>query len=326
MDNLQTLPIRSGFFTRLLSRITHIQDLSIIPRLLVRAHRYDLIIISGGERGELLYYALAGLLPWIRTPHLIIDAHWQPASGLVFWLQRAILRAGRRLNLQVQPHSAEEIALYRDNFGIPEHQIGVVPWSTSLIGYRLNIHRGDFILTGGWSCRDYAIFFQAVSALPYRVKVGLPFDWHAPSENIAEAQANIEIHHDWSNREFMDQMAACRVLALPITPNLKRSTGDRTILNAMYMHKIVVATDSIGSRIYIRHGINGFLVPEGDVQAWKDIIERIYNLSEDEYQNIACEAEFTAKAEFNEELRLIRTLESAFDALQHRPSPTSDRP
>ena len=117
----------------------------------------------------------------------------------------------------------------------------------------------------------------------------------------------------------MNKTANCKVFAVPILPSLGRSVGDQSILNAMHFGKIVVATNSIGSRIYIRNGINGFLIPESDSNAWVEILNHIYALDEKEYAKIAANAEYTAKQIFSEENRLLRILDSANTYLDPKP-------
>lgn len=309
-ENVTPLFAREGGRLGRLGARAGIPDPLLMARLLWCAHRYDVVFLSGGERADLMYLALAGLCPWIRTPHIVTDAHWQQDEGAWLWLQRLIFRMGARLMVQARPHSREEIALYHRNFGIPPEKLTPVPWSTSLIGYTFHPTRGDFVLTGGGSYRDYNTFFEAMARLDVPVRVGLPGDIPVPAPS-----ANVTVHTTWSNREYMDQMAACRVLALPITPGLERSTADRTILNAMHMRKVVVATDSVGARIYIRHGENGFLVPEGDADAWAEAIRRVYALDDGAYEALADQAEYDARVVFNERMRICRTVTAGLDAI-----------
>jgi glycosyltransferase involved in cell wall biosynthesis len=258
---------------------------------------------------------LAGLLQYIKTPHIIVDAHWEPEQGIAGFVQRLILKMGSRVIHQVQVHSPEECDIYEKEFGIDKQKIVDIPFSTSLIGYDLEERSGDFILTGGRSFRDYPTFCKAIENLPYKVEIGLPSDYPLDEFNKIQTKSNVTIHTTLSNREFMDKMASCKVLALPITPKLKRSTADQTILNAMYFGKIVIATNSIGSRIYIEDGVNGFLVDEEDSESWKDALQRIYNLDSHIIDNIKNQAKSDARNKFSEDIRLYKTLDSALNAI-----------
>jgi glycosyltransferase involved in cell wall biosynthesis len=311
-----TIPYRRNFLSRWTSRLG-IPDLTVPIRLLRHAPRADVVLLAGGERGDVLYAALAGLLPWIRTPHIIVDAHWQKDEGVAYLLQKLLLRLGNRLIVEVQPHSEEEIAIYHAVFAVPRSKLRAIPWSTSLLGYTVEPRKGDFILTGGMSFRDYPTFFAAIQQLPFPVKVGLPANVSLKETMPGHAASpHLTIHTNWSNADYIAQTAQCRVFAMPIQPGLTRCTADQTILNAMGLGKVVVATDSIGSRAYITHGVNGFLVPESSVQDWVKTLTEVYQLSDREYERIGQQAAYDAKVRYNERLRLARILQSARDVLE----------
>lgn len=291
-----------------------------ILALLGRAPRQDLVLLTGGERSDLLYLALAALLPWVRTPHVVVDAHWQKAPGFGYLLQRALLRVARRLTAQVQPHSLEEEDIYHEVFGIPRQVLRAVPWSTSLTGHDVSPARadeaGDFVLTGGLSFRDYAPLFQVMAHSNLTLRVGVPAssEIHVLMKRWS-AVYNIKFHTDWSNAKFIRQMAGCSFFVIPIIEGLTRSTADQTILNAMFFGKIVIATNSIGPRIYIRDGINGFLVPRNTPEAWQEAFARVAALSESARLSMENNARYTARVEFNEEKRMACTLSTALEAV-----------
>jgi glycosyltransferase involved in cell wall biosynthesis len=250
---------------------------------------------------------------------VIADAHWQKADGIAYQLQKLLLRLGRRLTVQVQPHSVEETVVYHELFGIPREQLRAVPWSTTLMGHDVSPAKpeeaGEFVLTGGTSFRDYPTLLEAVRGLDLHLKIGVP--QRLLSRGLADRLSgfpNVSVHTNWTNAQFIRQMASCRVFALPIQPGLTRSTADQTILNAMYFGKIVVATDSIGPRIYIKDGVNGFLVPEASVSRWRETLEKVQRLSDNELAEIGRRAAYDARVRFNEPLLLVRTLEEALDA------------
>jgi glycosyltransferase involved in cell wall biosynthesis len=119
-------------------------------------------------------------------------------------------------------------------------------------------------------------------------------------------------------REFYKKMSQCRIFAVPITPGLERCAGDQSILNAMSFGKIVIATDSIATRLYIKNGINGFIVPESNPSKWRDMIDYIYSLDEKEYEKIGSQAEYSAKYVFSEKMRLYKTLYSVVDYFKNQ--------
>jgi glycosyltransferase involved in cell wall biosynthesis len=319
-----TVPTKPNFLTPL-TRKAGIPDLFVIFRLLARAHRHQVVLLAGGERADLVYAALAGLCLWIRTPHVIVDAHWQKAGGLGGRLQRVLLSLAARVIVQVQPHSTDEIEIYEREFGIPRAKLRAIPWSTSLIGYQLPPCSRDegYILSGGHSFRDYPVFIKAAGELGLRVKLGISAQEVGPNLRALVARyPSISLHSDWSNDAYFKQMAGCTVYAMPIQQGLTRSTADQTILNAMHLGKVVVATDSIGSRIYIKHGENGFLVKEPTEANWKAVLQQAMSLSDPQYDAIGDQARFDAQVQFNEFARLGRTLDNVLEILDpgHRAS------
>lgn len=307
---ITTVPSRPNFLTPL-TRKAGMPDIFMIFRLLARAHRYQAVLLAGGERADLIYAAMAGLCPWIKTPHVIVDAHWQKSSGVGGKLQRMLLRLANRVLAQVQVHSQEEIAIYHAEFGIPEEKLCAIPWSTALTGYNLPAStEGDYVLTGGYSFRDYSAFVRAVGELGVPTRIGIPA--HSVDKHIRALVApypNVRLCTDWSNDDYYRQMCACRVYAMPIQQGLTRSTGDRTILHAMHQAKLVVSTDSIAPRIYIRHGVNGFLVSEPTVECWKQVLREVLALDPETRRRIGARAEWDTKVRFNEPMRLARTLD-----------------
>jgi len=288
-----------------------------ILRLLTVVNRYDVVLLSGGERRDLFYIALAGCLPWIKTPHIITDAHWQAKTGLKLWIQRKLFQFANRLLVEVQPHSVEECYIYSQQFNIPFDKMNAIAWSVSLIGYELHPTRNStMILTGGASFRDYDVFYHAVKNLPLPIEVGLPAWFNNREIKKLAALSYVTVHHDLNQQQYYEKMAQCRILAIPMPAGLTRCAGDQTLLNAMSLGKIVVATDSIASRLYIRHGENGFLIPPYDVKKWQTTLSMIAKMKPSAYQKIADCAEFDAKCYFNENKRIQDTLLSALAILQ----------
>lgn len=315
VETIAAHPIRRpGPIRRLLQRVG-VPDPRIVPRLLARAGQADAVLLNGGERADMVYLTLAVFCPWIRAPHLIIDAHWQPgASPLHRFAQRLPLRLARRLLAEVQPHSPEEIPLYETVFGLPRDIVRPLPWSTSLTGYdiRRQVAVGDAIVSGGHSYRDYATLIEAVRGQAWSLWIGLPPS-HVSDDVAAMAAGlpNVHIVSHWTYTEYWQAVADSRAFAMPIPPGLLRCTADQTLCNAMALGAIVVATDSMSSRLYIEHGRTGFLVPEGDADAWRRTLAEVHALPPPAAEAIRNAARHEANTRFSEEGRLRETLRRA---------------
>ncbi len=276
---------------------------------------FDLILLTGGEKSDLIYLLMVSLILWKKTPHFIVTAEWAiPKSRMQLFIQRSYFKLVMRSLVEIQTLSDEEINIYSESFSIPKKKLKSIPFSTTVIGYDFSPIVQDFVLTGGMSHRDYGTFMKAAIQIPLSIEVGIPSQSGFKIDDFT-GDKNIKIHYGLSRRQFMEKTSQCRIFALPIVPQIRRSVGDQSILNAMYFGKIVIATNSIGPRIYIRHGINGFLVPEADSNAWVETINKVISMSEQEYQRISSNAAYTAKVVFSEENRLLRILSSANDFL-----------
>jgi glycosyltransferase involved in cell wall biosynthesis len=315
-DAVRTLSPRRRWLQPLWNRIGF-SDPLLLPKLLWHSRRADVVLLNGGERIDLLYLALAGLAPWIRAPHLIVDAHWQPHGGLVGWIQRLVLRLGRRVLFEAQPHSPEEVEIYTRHFGLPPEKVNPLPWSTSLNGYDIQAseHRREEAVSGGFSYRDYPTLFEAIRLCRLPLRVGLP---PSAATEAARKQAadcpQIEIVSDWSFRSYWQAVADARIFVMALTPGLKRCSADQTLLNAMSFGTVVVATDSISSRLYIRNGENGYLVPENDPHALAERLQQVFALTPEAYARISRQAALDVATHFREDQRLARTLERALAA------------
>ncbi|MCK7593733.1 glycosyltransferase [Pseudomarimonas salicorniae] len=319
---VRTLPAKRRVLS-FLWRWTGITDPVLVPRLLWHARRADVVLLNGGERVDLVYLALAGLAPWIRAPHIVVDAHWQAHGGWRGRLQRWLLELGEPVLHEVQPHSAEEIEVYHREFGIPRDKVHPVPWSTSLTGYRLEIGRkgGRDVVSGGFSYRDYATLFEAVRRAGLTLDVGLPRSPQSESaRQLAADYPGIRIVEDWSMQGYWQAVADARVFAMALTPGLNRCSADQTLLNALSLGTLVVATDSVSTRLYLRDGENAMVVPAGDVEALAAALRRAMELPAEDYQRITGQARADIESEHREETRLARTLERAARAGQRTAS------
>ncbi len=297
--------------TKITSRVG-ITDITIAFRLLRNASKYDILILHGGERVDLFYLMLKRLISFRRRPlHIIREPHWQVSKNLIIrFLQRLVIKSVAGIIDQVQVFSTEQIGICAALFWLPVDRFVAIPYSTSLRGYSFDIEAGDFLLTEGLSYRDYYPLVKAVSKMNVNLVIAVP-----SPEILGDLKinSNIEIRSDLDHLEFYRLMARCKAFVLPLKPNINRGAGDTTVLNAMLLHKPVIATKSYSTNIYVRHAKNGFLVKPANAKALVNAINDLYNYPKEQYEQMCQEAYHDAVVRFNPELRTIRMLESAIN-------------
>jgi glycosyltransferase involved in cell wall biosynthesis len=80
----------------------------------------------------------------------------------------------------------------------------------------------------------------------------------------------------------------------------------------------VVATSALSSRLYIKDGVNGFLVPEGDPTALRQALARAWNMSADDRRRMRAQALQDTAGPFNEVRRLADTLGRAVQVAKQK--------
>lgn len=173
-------------------------------------------------------------------------------------------------------HSRHEIDTYSQWLNIPPERFVFVPLSIEL---QQPNQKEDldapFILSMGSAHRDYQRLFEAVAELGYPTKIV------AGPHAVAglKIPSNVEI---LSNLTIEQCHALCQKARINVVPvdNSETASGQVTVLEAMMYGKAVIATDCIGTRDYIEHGRNGWLVPAHQTEALTQSLQEFWNDAE----------------------------------------------
>jgi len=168
--------------------------------------------------------------------------------------------------------SRREIEAFSKTFNLPKEKFVFVTYHTT-IGehYKIITYEGDYIFSGGNSCRDYETLIEAVRGLSVTVFIASTDPGISPSMSIPE---NVDIR-GYSHEEYIKKLTGCRINVVPLASGLLRSAGQQTFLNAMWLGKPTIVTDIEGASDYINDGEDGFLVPPRDPLALRDAIETL---------------------------------------------------
>jgi glycosyltransferase involved in cell wall biosynthesis len=118
---------------------------------------------------------------------------------------------------------------------------------------------------------------------------------------------------EWLGRQddMPEQLAACNLVALP--SNYGEGVP-KILIEAAAAGRAIVTTDSPGCREIVRHGVNGYLVPRGDVEALATALAELLRDGAARARMGAVGREI-AVAEFGERLVVDRTMELYDDML-----------
>jgi hypothetical protein len=170
-------------------------------------------------------------------------------------------------------HSRAEIAHYADWLMLPRDRFRFVPLQRAPIPIEEpEDEERPFLLAMGSAKRDYATLFAAVGASDYPTVV-------VAAKHAFEGLSvpnNVEVRSSLSAKECRHLAQRARVSIVPVL-NERTASGQVTILEAMVMGRVVIATRCVGSEDYIRDGVTGLLVEPGSVESMRRAIDRLWD-------------------------------------------------
>ena len=231
------------------------------------------VLFSNGENVGIPLALLLGLLPR-RVGHVTIGHRLSTGKKQLFF---RLLKAQRRLDkIFVYAQSQYDWAV--DRLGISPEQLSLIPFHADDRFYHsLSVPaKPDQICAAGLEWRDYPTLISAVESLPdLSVKLAAASPWSKHKDETAERTlpANVEARR-YEYRELRDLYAESSFVVVPLYQT-DFQAGITTILEAMAMGKAVIATRTTGQTDVITDGENGLTVAPGDVEGWKEAIQRL---------------------------------------------------
>ncbi|MGZ4407621.1 MAG: glycosyltransferase [Gaiellaceae bacterium] len=282
-------------------------------RLAEGAKSGAVLLLNGSGRQD---QTVAALLRRRRHPSRVVisECTWRSGtSGIDRFARRIGIRLidGRSVTYCVL--SSAELELFPRTWGVDPARVVFTQYCHTIPPAELARppELGAGVFAGGDSMRDYAPLIAAAAALgvPLRlaVKERVP---HADEQPLVTAGP---VPRD----EFFSLMTRARVVVVPLAPGVERSAGQQTILNAMALGKIVVATDSPGARDLLEDGTSGFIVPPGDAEAMENTLRHVLDTGhEEELDRVRRAARNLAREAFSPESYVERLLDVALQALE----------
>ena len=237
-------------------------------RAFPRMKKYDAVVTWEGKNGVPLAF-LRTLMGQHTPPMLVINFVLKGQVVLDhLWFTRFAMRSVDCIACV----SRKEIEHYSAELRLPRSRF------VHLLTFHPDHHRqawseyGDYIVAAGRSHRDYGTFFQAMDGLPIKAVV------NARAFNIKDLKIpeTVFCNPFLPPGVFFDLVRKMRFAVLPLYP-AKHASGETFLLEAFSAGKPVIATETYSMVEFIQPGVNGFLVPPGDVVALREKISYLYN-------------------------------------------------
>lgn len=253
-------------------------------KILKYCNRYDVVINANIRTAQL--FALMRRIFHIKTPkHIILELMLDEENKSLTWkIKRMIQKIIFSSVDIIFVSSSKEIETYSARFGISNDKFRFLLFHTNIVEPRVINRSGNYILSAGKTGRDYETLANAVRSLNQKVIVVSD----KKSTQGINFPIGVEVLHDISYANYLELLHNCSLVVVPLK-KLVKSTGQVVILDAMALGKPVISTETTGTVDYIRNGINGILVPTGNVKALKDAINTI-TADNDLYKNISINA------------------------------------
>ncbi len=230
---------------------------------------------SGRYHPDLIACILLGLLPKRHRPAVaLMGDMWEPSPGLRGLIEKAAVRLADRGIDRYLVYSTEEQAIFPKIWNVAADKVGTCHC------YH-HVSDEDFpgqaapddghVFAGGDSCRDYAPLVEAARRFPETSFV-LATAWSSPKPLPPNIKIVLGERTPTSHAEFIRLMRTSRAVVVPIRQGLRRSIGQQTYLNSMYMGKPTIISRALGVRDHVENGKHALIV-DGSVEGYVGALE-----------------------------------------------------
>jgi glycosyltransferase involved in cell wall biosynthesis len=239
--------------------------------LLAKLHAPSLAVYHGPRPA---FYANAIQRNRLRTHDLAFSFNF---TDLPQGLRRRLMAKSFRHIERFVVFSKMEIDLYSQHFDLPQERFKMIHWAVEAPRFESSeiksLAEQPFVCALGSQARDYAIFMNAASLLPsIRFKV---VAWPQNLQGLSIPR-NVEVFCNIPRQQAMNILGASQFMVLPLR-NSATPCGHVTIVSAMHSGKAVIATDSVGIRDYLQHGVTGKLVEPSEPKRLAEEILRLWD-------------------------------------------------
>ncbi|MEX0609984.1 MAG: glycosyltransferase family 4 protein [Balneolaceae bacterium] len=243
-------------------------------------HKKCDVIFTQSERVGL---PLAFLMKYlgIKTPHVMIVSRitsmYEKKSRQKMWLLRHSKSALSRILIW----SSVQRKIAINQLGVDPQKIKLLKRGTDQRFWHPKPAKTDMICSVGMEMRDYPTLVEALRPLeiPCHIAVGAArgqiFETVKRLYDIEELPENIEVGRK-GYEELREMYSRCRFAVVSLLPT-DSDNGLTAILEAMAMGKAVICTRVEGQVDVIEEGVTGIFVPQGDPNALRNAIQKLWN-------------------------------------------------
>ena len=184
--------------------------------------------------------------------------------------KHALYRIVARRALGILVNSKGEIGSTVSRFGLERGKVLYVPMYSTIEPPECIEENDGIVVSIGRTLRDNETLLAAARRFraPLVLVVG-------KGDKLPEPlPPNVELLREITLEDAQRLMRRAAVVAVPLLP-AERSTGQVVVLEAMALGKPVVATELAGTVDLIDSGVDGLLVPAGDVEEFAKAVNRL---------------------------------------------------
>jgi glycosyltransferase involved in cell wall biosynthesis len=266
----------TGALGRVLERIGG-PDLTLAWACFKRRAHYRVILTDGEQVG----IPLATMLKFLgrRNARHVMIVHILSVGKKIIFFDR--LRIHSHID-RFLVYSTWQKHFIESRWGVPPQRVTWMPFQVDAHFFRpaaipgLPAPDGATICSVGLEFRDYPTLMEAVRPLPavqVVIAAGSPWSKRADTTAGAAIPANVSVRR-FTQYELRELYARCRFVVVPLY-NVEFQAGVTTILEAMAMAKAVIVTRTPGQTDVVKEGETGLYVPQGDVAALQEAIQRL---------------------------------------------------
>ena len=291
---------------------------SIFGRILRAALKENVLLLTsswGRLHPDILAAAVIGLWPArLRPVVVLMGCMWEPNDGARAPLEKTIMKLADRTIDRYVVQSTEELRVFPETWGVDPAKVRFCPFFFSFTQEDLaaaeNALEEGYIFAGGNSHRDYEPLLAAAQCMPERRFIFATHLLDQHRDLPPNVQAGPVSHH-----EFVLLMRSAAVTVVPIRRGLRRAVGQQTYLNAMWLRKPTIVTDTLGVRDHVHHRETALIV-EGTPESYVEALRWVFDPhNREEIERLGNNARRVVQEQFSFEKHIARLLKIMDEAI-----------